>query len=57
MYVLNFATNFSKQQGYHFIFNDDVKPDCKVFIKPLKEKFTLLLKQITGKKIGSVQIR
>lgn len=25
----HFAPNFSKQQGYHFIFNDDVKPETK----------------------------
>ena len=25
----HFAPNFSKQQGYHFIFNNDVKPEMK----------------------------
>ncbi|MCU5086809.1 D-alanyl-lipoteichoic acid biosynthesis protein DltD [Bacillus cereus] len=25
----HFAPNFSKQQGYHFIFNNDLKPDIK----------------------------
>lgn len=34
----HFAPNFSKQQGYHFIFNNDLKPEmkkqnCKAFIK------------------------
>ncbi len=37
--------NFSKQQGYHFIFNDDVKPEMKKQIAKRLLNFEIVKKE------------
>ncbi|MDM5153996.1 D-alanyl-lipoteichoic acid biosynthesis protein DltD [Bacillus sp. DX1.1] len=42
---LHFAPNFSKQQGYHFLFNNDLKPEMKKHIAKRLLKFDIVKKE------------